>query len=293
MRELEARLPQTQCGRCGHPGCLAYAEALAQGEAPDRCAPGGLETAVELARLLGLPAPAALDPRAEAGYVRGLASIDVERCIGCALCIPVCPTDAILGAKGAQHLVLEEDCTGCDLCLDACPVDCIELLPTPPQRGRDSAEAWRELFAQREGRRRNPPAWKERWTEEGKGAERAGEARGAKEAEAARNAGKRRRGAGGGAESAEGSAEAGASGAATAGGAAAIQRRAAEQALQRAREQSPQNPDLIAKLEAALAALPAASAPASTMPGKGPAAALSSKAAATKPGKGRKAGGAP
>lgn len=269
VRELEARLPQTQCGRCGHAGCLAYAEALAQGEAPDRCAPGGLETAAELARLLGVPAPAALDPRAEAGYVRGLASIDVERCIGCALCIPVCPTDAILGAKGAQHLVLEEDCTGCDLCLDACPVDCIELLPAGPQRGRDSLETWRELFARREGRRRNPPAWKERWTEEGEGAKSAGEARGGK-----------------------GSDRAGASPPSPAGGTAAIQRRAAEQALQRAREQSPQNPDLIAKLEEALAALAAPPEPPSSKPSrKGDKTAGSppvSGTAAVKPGKGSK-----
>ena len=255
VRELEARLPQTQCGRCGHPGCLAYAEALAQGEAPDRCAPGGLETAAELARLLGVPAPAALDPRAEQGYVRGVARIDAERCIGCALCIPVCPTDAILGAKGAQHLVLEEDCTGCDLCLDACPVDCIELLPVPPQRGRDSAGAWRELFARREGRRREPPLWKERWTGESGEADETDGAKGAKE---------RRADAGGGSKSDGQPAGARVSGASVAGrasveaggGTAAIQRRAAEQALQRARAQSPQNPELIARLEEALAALP-------------------------------------
>lgn len=30
--ELEAILPQTQCGQCGYPGCRPYAEAIANGD---------------------------------------------------------------------------------------------------------------------------------------------------------------------------------------------------------------------------------------------------------------------
>ena len=29
---IDALLPQTQCGQCGHPGCKPYAEAIANGE---------------------------------------------------------------------------------------------------------------------------------------------------------------------------------------------------------------------------------------------------------------------
>ena len=39
---IDALLPQTQCGQCGHPGCRPYAEALAAGEAEvNQCPPGG------------------------------------------------------------------------------------------------------------------------------------------------------------------------------------------------------------------------------------------------------------
>jgi len=42
---IDALLPQTQCGRCGYPGCRPYAEALAAGNtALNRCPPGGAAT---------------------------------------------------------------------------------------------------------------------------------------------------------------------------------------------------------------------------------------------------------
>ena len=33
-------LPQTQCAQCGYPGCRPYAQAIAAGEAINRCPPG-------------------------------------------------------------------------------------------------------------------------------------------------------------------------------------------------------------------------------------------------------------
>ena len=38
--QLDALLPQTQCGQCGYPGCKPYAEAITNGEAINKCAPG-------------------------------------------------------------------------------------------------------------------------------------------------------------------------------------------------------------------------------------------------------------
>lgn len=35
--ELEAILPQTQCGQCGYPGCRPYAEAIANGDKVNKC----------------------------------------------------------------------------------------------------------------------------------------------------------------------------------------------------------------------------------------------------------------
>jgi electron transport complex protein RnfB len=56
------------------------------------------------------------------------ALIDEARCIGCARCIEVCPVDAIVGAQGLMHTVVESWCIGCALCPPACPVDCIDMV---------------------------------------------------------------------------------------------------------------------------------------------------------------------
>lgn len=62
---------------------------------------------------------------------RTLALIDEPECIGCALCLAVCPVDAIVGAAKRMHSVIADECTGCELCLPVCPVDCIHMIPTP------------------------------------------------------------------------------------------------------------------------------------------------------------------
>lgn len=57
------------------------------------------------------------------------AIIDESACIGCSLCIPACPVDAIVGARKYLHTVLLDECIGCKLCVPACPVDCITMEP--------------------------------------------------------------------------------------------------------------------------------------------------------------------
>lgn len=127
---IDAVLPQTQCQRCGYPGCRPYAEALARGDAGiDRCPPGGDEGALRLARLLDRPAKRVDRSLGEPRRVAPLAVIDEAVCIGCTKCIQACPVDAIVGANGLMHTVIAAECTGCELCIPPCPVDCIALLP--------------------------------------------------------------------------------------------------------------------------------------------------------------------
>lgn len=137
---IDALLPQTQCTRCGYPGCLPYATAIARGEAEiNQCPPGGHATIEALARLLGRE-PKPLNPANGVEAEPRVAWIDEARCIGCARCLPPCPVDAIVGAAKYLHTVIAERCTGCELCLAPCPVDCIEMRPDPTPAAHQPAE---------------------------------------------------------------------------------------------------------------------------------------------------------
>lgn len=125
-RVLDA-LPQTQCTRCGYPDCKAYARAIAHEQAPiNQCPPGGAQGIARLARITGRPVEP-LNPAYGTEGPRTLAVIDEAWCIGCTLCIEVCPTDAVLGSNKVMHTIIEPACTGCELCVPVCPVDCISL----------------------------------------------------------------------------------------------------------------------------------------------------------------------
>ena len=128
--EIDALLPQTQCGRCTFSGCRPYATALAAGEADiNQCPPGGDATAATLADLLGR-ARRPVDPRFGKVPARPLVAwIDESACIGCVKCIQACPVDAIVGASKFMHTVIADQCTGCELCIPPCPVDCIVMRP--------------------------------------------------------------------------------------------------------------------------------------------------------------------
>ncbi|MGZ0718949.1 electron transport complex subunit RsxB [Pseudomonas palleroniana] len=127
IQRIDALLPQTQCGKCGHPGCKPYAEGIALGEAINKCPPGGDETIAGLAQLLKVPILALDTSRGEAPAQ--VAYIREAECIGCTKCIQACPVDAIVGAAKLMHTVIIDECTGCDLCVAPCPVDCIEMRP--------------------------------------------------------------------------------------------------------------------------------------------------------------------
>ena len=125
--KILAVLPQTQCTRCAYPDCAAYAQAIAGGEASiNQCPPGGQVGVERLATITG-HAVVALNPKNGNESSRAVAVIDENWCIGCTLCIDVCPTDAILGTNKLMHTVIEPYCTGCELCIPVCPVDCIVL----------------------------------------------------------------------------------------------------------------------------------------------------------------------
>lgn len=136
IQNIDALLPQTQCGLCGHrDGCLPYAKSIAEGEEANKCVPGGQPVADALAALLKRPQLLAEESvwpiQSDGRPQRMKAIIREDECIGCTKCISACPVDAIVGSGKLMHSVLTDWCTGCELCLPPCPVDCIDLVDWP------------------------------------------------------------------------------------------------------------------------------------------------------------------
>ena len=85
VAEIDALLPQTQCGDCGYPGCLPYARAIVEQDAPlNLCPPGGAVTVTKLEKLLGRTSYRHSAPVTPENTI---ALIDEDTCIGCVKCI--------------------------------------------------------------------------------------------------------------------------------------------------------------------------------------------------------------
>ncbi len=153
--QIDALLPQTQCGLCGYGGCMPYAEAMVfEGAAFNLCPPGGVKTLQALGELTAQDPSPFLEEMAKKAKPKMLAVIRENECIGCAKCIQACPVDAIVGSGKQMHTVIASECTGCELCIAPCPVDCIDMLLTQPldTDERMMADHARQRFTAREAR---------------------------------------------------------------------------------------------------------------------------------------------
>lgn len=50
-------------------------------------------------------------------------TIDKEKCTGCAICVGLCPVNALKIEEGKA--VVGEECIDCGLCVTQCPVEAI------------------------------------------------------------------------------------------------------------------------------------------------------------------------
>ncbi|HHQ44857.1 MAG TPA: 4Fe-4S dicluster domain-containing protein [Candidatus Altiarchaeales archaeon] len=60
--------------------------------------------------------------------------IDLEKCIGCGACVPVCPAEPKVlameetGAGPKSKAANPQNCIACNACVSACPVQAIKLV---------------------------------------------------------------------------------------------------------------------------------------------------------------------
>ena len=125
VNQITEVLPQLQCKKCEYPDCKSYAQSIInKKEKTDKCEPGGPQTQNHIKALL---LNHNYQPN-EQTKMHEIADIVREECIGCTICIKVCPVDAIVGARHMIHKVLEDQCNGCELCIDECPVNCMSMI---------------------------------------------------------------------------------------------------------------------------------------------------------------------
>ena len=151
--QIDAILPQTQCGLCGYKGCMPYAEALADNLAEiNLCPPGGVDGLFAIAELVNKNAAPFIAEMEQKAKPKSVAVIREAECIGCTKCIQACPVDAILGTAKEMHTVIASECTGCELCVAPCPVDCIDMLTLPQINDNKikQADYYRDRYRARE-----------------------------------------------------------------------------------------------------------------------------------------------
>jgi len=150
--EIDAVLPQFNCGACGYAGCVDYAKAVVAGEDASLCAPGGSGVSASVAAIMGVEATerektvafvlcGGSDSLAAKKFlyngVRDCASANLVAggdkacsygCLGLGDCVRDCPAEAIEIVDGLARII-PENCIGCRKCLAACPKGIIKMVP--------------------------------------------------------------------------------------------------------------------------------------------------------------------
>ena len=103
INKITSALPQLQCKKCGYEDCISYASAVVnQKEALNKCEPGQQKTELQLKNILQGIEKISLNKIQN----YQIAAINENQCIGCTICIKICPVAAIIGAKQQKHFII-------------------------------------------------------------------------------------------------------------------------------------------------------------------------------------------
>ena len=153
VEQINGVLAGANCGACGCAGCADYAKSIVEdGNAINKCIPGGAKTAQAIAQIMGVEAGSVEAMKAVVACsgtcdktskrytfegvhsclaVKGLYGGDgmcKYGCLGYGDCVKACAFDAIHVVDGIAR-VDRDKCTGCGACAAACPNHIIEVVP--------------------------------------------------------------------------------------------------------------------------------------------------------------------
>lgn len=152
--QVEEKLPGSNCGACGMPGCRAFAESLVSGaSSPGACTVNSPEGVEDIASFLGVAAGfaekrvARLACAGGSSSVRKLAEYEgvsscraahvvaaggracAWGCLGLGDCAKACTFNVIDMNADDLPVVRVDGCTACGDCVDVCPLNLFSIQP--------------------------------------------------------------------------------------------------------------------------------------------------------------------
>lgn len=156
VEKIYEALPGANCGACGYPGCMGYAEAVATGNVQTNlCTVGGGDTVEKISLIIGVEGQVHTEKKVARVMCKGdntktnkKYELDVKiktcvaanlnfwgdkscnyGCVGYGDCERICPFDAIHVNEKGVAVVEEDKCTSCGKCVLACPEHVIKIVP--------------------------------------------------------------------------------------------------------------------------------------------------------------------